>query len=65
MTLVAKTDSKAEAHHGISLFLVDTDTEGFDAVRTLDKVGMLTSDTAEITFTDMFVPAENPVGQRG
>jgi len=65
MTLVAKTDSKAEAHHGISLFLVDTDTEGFEVVRTLDKVGMRTSDTAEITFTDMFVPAENLLGNEG
>jgi len=64
MTLVAKTDSN-EAHHGISLFLVDTDAEGYEVVRTLDKVGMHTSDTAEITFSDMFVPSENLLGKEG
>ncbi|MGH2777644.1 MAG: acyl-CoA dehydrogenase family protein [Actinomycetota bacterium] len=65
MTLVARTDLNAEPHHGISLFLVDSDTEGYEVVRTLDKVGMHTSDTAEITFTDMFVPAQNLLGNEG
>jgi alkylation response protein AidB-like acyl-CoA dehydrogenase len=64
MTLVAKTDRDA-AHKGISLFVVDTDTEGFEVARTLDKVGMHTSDTAEITFTDMFVPDDALLGKEG
>ncbi|MEA2461424.1 MAG: acyl-CoA dehydrogenase [Actinomycetota bacterium] len=64
MTLVAKTDRGA-AHHGISLFVVDTDTPGFEVARTLAKVGMHTSDTAEITFTDMFVPDEALLGKEG
>ncbi len=41
ITLVAKTDRDA-SHRGISLFVVDTDTEGFEVARTLDKVGMHT-----------------------
>src|ERR671915_327430 len=49
MTLVAKSDRDA-GHHGISLFLVDTDAPGFDVARVLDKVGMHSSDTAEISF---------------
>jgi acyl-CoA dehydrogenase len=64
MTLVAKTDREA-GHQGITLFLVDTDTEGFEVARTLDKVGMHTSDTAEITFTDMWLPDDAVLGNEG
>ena len=64
MTLVAKTNRDA-SHQGISLFVVDTDTPGFEVRRTLDKLGMRTSDTAEITFTDMFVPDEALLGKEG
>ena len=64
MTLVAKTDRSA-SHRGVSLFIIDTDTEGFEVARTLDKVGMHTSDTAEITFTDMFVPDAALLGKEG
>jgi acyl-CoA dehydrogenase len=64
MTLVAKTDRGA-GHHGISLFVVDTDTPGYEVARTLDKVGMRSSDTGEITFTDMFVPDDALLGKEG
>jgi citronellyl-CoA dehydrogenase len=61
MTLVAKTD-RAAAHQGVSLFLVDTDTRGYKVERTLEKLGMHSSDTAEITFTEMFVPEDALLG---
>jgi alkylation response protein AidB-like acyl-CoA dehydrogenase len=64
MTLVAKTDRDA-GHQGITLFVVDTDTPGFEVARTLDKLGMHSSDTAEITFTDMFVPDDAMLGKEG
>jgi acyl-CoA dehydrogenase len=64
ITLVAKTDREA-GHQGISLFVVDTDTEGYEVERTLDKVGMHSSDTAEISFTDMFVPDDALLGKEG
>ncbi|MQB00357.1 MAG: acyl-CoA dehydrogenase [Actinobacteria bacterium] len=64
MTLVARTDKDA-GHQGISLFVVDTDTDGFRVEKTLDKVGMHSSDTAEITFTDMLVPDEALLGKEG
>ena len=64
MTLVAKTDRDLE-HKGISLFVVDTDSPGFKVERTLDKLGMHTSDTAEISFTDMFVPDDALLGKEG
>jgi alkylation response protein AidB-like acyl-CoA dehydrogenase len=64
MTLVAKTDRDA-GHQGISLFVVDTDTPGFEVARTLEKLGMHSSDTAEISFTDMFLPDEALLGKGG
>jgi acyl-CoA dehydrogenase len=64
MTLVAKTDRDA-GHQGISLFIVDTDTPGYKVERTLSKVGMLTSDTGEISFTDMFIPEDALLGKEG
>lgn len=64
MTLVAKT-ARDEGHHGISLFLVDTATAGYEVRRVLDKLGMRTSDTAEISFTDMFLPDDALLGKEG
>ncbi|HET7483148.1 MAG TPA: acyl-CoA dehydrogenase family protein [Actinomycetota bacterium] len=64
ITLVAKTDRDA-GHAGVTLFVLDTDTPGFEVSRTLEKIGMHTSDTAELTFTDMFVPDDAVLGKVG
>jgi alkylation response protein AidB-like acyl-CoA dehydrogenase len=64
LLLVAKTDP-TQRHAGISLFLVDSATPGFRVTRRLDKVGMLPSDTAELAFEDMRVPAANLLGEEG
>jgi alkylation response protein AidB-like acyl-CoA dehydrogenase len=61
LTLVAKTDPTA-GHLGISLFLVDTDLPGISVSRKLRKLGMWSSDTAEIALDEVPVPAENLVG---
>jgi acyl-CoA dehydrogenase len=52
-------------HKGISMFLVERQTPGFSVSRTLDKMGMRASDTAELSFSDMRVPAENLLGREG
>src|SRR5712664_3597138 len=52
-------------HRGISMFLVERETPGFSVSRTLDKMGMRASDTAELSFADMRVPAENLLGREG
>jgi len=52
-------------HRGISMFLVERDTPGFSVSRTLDKMGMRASDTAELSFQDARVPAENLLGREG
>ena len=59
--LAVKTDPDA-GRRGISLLLVDTETPGFARGRKLDKLGLRAQDLAEISFTDMLVPAENLLG---
>ncbi|GAA2737726.1 acyl-CoA dehydrogenase family protein [Actinocorallia aurantiaca] len=47
---------------GISLLVVDKDTPGFTVDRSLAKMGWHCSDTAELSFVDVRVPAANLVG---
>jgi acyl-CoA dehydrogenase len=48
--------------HGISLLVVEKGTSGFTVSRKLDKMGWLSSDTAELSYADVRVPAANLVG---
>lgn len=48
---------------GISLFVVDTKAEGYSVGRKLDKIGLRTSDTAELAFSDVFIPANQLLGE--
>jgi acyl-CoA dehydrogenase len=48
--------------HGISLLVVEKGTPGFTVSRKLDKMGWLSSDTAELSYADVRVPAANLVG---
>ena len=48
-----------DRRHGISLFAVDTKSEGYSIGRKLDKLGLRTSDTAELAFVDVKVPVED------
>ena len=52
-------------HGGISILVVDTDTPGFTVTRALRKMGWHCSDTAELSFLDVEVPADNLVGEEG
>ncbi|CAN5455804.1 acyl-CoA dehydrogenase family protein [soil metagenome] len=47
---------------GISLLVVERGTPGFAVSRTLDKMGWRCSDTAELGYSDVRVPAANLVG---
>ncbi|MGH3441571.1 MAG: acyl-CoA dehydrogenase family protein [Nitriliruptorales bacterium] len=65
-TMVVRTSGGPEdGYDGISLFLVDTDLPGFTVARKLDKVGMLSSDTAELSLEDLRVPGEALLGIEG
>jgi acyl-CoA dehydrogenase len=62
------TPERGEAgkrHRGISMFLVERATPGFSVSRKLDKMGNRASDTAELAFQSMRVPAENLLGREG
>jgi acyl-CoA dehydrogenase len=47
---------------GVSLIVVDKNSPGFDVTRKLDKMGWRSSDTAELSYTDVRVPAANLIG---
>jgi acyl-CoA dehydrogenase len=64
ITLVARTGEK-RGYKGFSLFLVDKGTPGFTVTRKLDKLGMRSSDTAELLFEDCRVPADALLGEEG
>ena len=51
--------------HGVSLLVVEKGTPGFSVSRRLDKMGWLCSDTAELGFDEVRVPAANLVGAEG
>ncbi|MFD1831733.1 acyl-CoA dehydrogenase family protein [Streptomyces desertarenae] len=50
---------------GISILVVDTASEGYAVGRNLDKLGLKSSDTAELSFTDVKVPVEDLLGEEG
>ncbi|MFC5949129.1 acyl-CoA dehydrogenase family protein [Pseudonocardia lutea] len=62
--VVAKTDPEAGAR-GFSLLCVERGMPGFERGRRLEKVGMKAQDTAELSFTDVRVPAANVLGEVG
>ncbi len=63
--LVVTRKRGSSGAEGMSLLIVDKDTPGFSVSRELDKVGMHTSDTAELAFQDCVVPADNLLGEEG
>ncbi len=62
LLVYAKTAPDRGAH-GISAFLVRSDTPGFTVARSLDKMGMRGSPTGELAFHDVRVPASQRVGE--
>jgi alkylation response protein AidB-like acyl-CoA dehydrogenase len=60
----AKTDPGA-GHAGITAFLVEADSPGFEVGRIEPKMGIKGSTTGEIFFNDCRVPAENRIGEEG
>jgi citronellyl-CoA dehydrogenase len=61
LTLLARTN-EGEGYHSFGLFVVPTNLEGFHVSKKLDKIGLWSSDTAELFFDDVKVPAENLIG---
>ncbi len=64
--VAAKTDpDPANAHRGISLFVVEAGRPGFLKGKKLKKMGMASQDTAELAFEECRVPAANRLGEEG
>ncbi|MDB6180379.1 acyl-CoA dehydrogenase family protein [Paracoccus fistulariae] len=60
----AVTDPEA-GKKGISAFIVPTDTPGYEVMTVEKKLGLNSSDTCALSFTDMRIPAENLLGAEG
>jgi alkylation response protein AidB-like acyl-CoA dehydrogenase len=54
-----------DRHNGMSLLVVERGMPGFDRGRNLDKLGLHSQDTAELSFTDVRVPVANLLGEEG
>jgi isovaleryl-CoA dehydrogenase len=59
--IYAKTDIEKGAH-GMTAFIVERNSKGFSQGEKLDKLGMRGSNTCELIFQDVEVPAENILG---
>ncbi len=60
--VAAKTGT---ARHDMSMFIVEKGTPGFTVGRALKKTGWLSSDTAELIFDNVRIPAGNLLGEEG
>ncbi len=64
LTLLART-SDEPGYHSFGLFVVPTNLPGFTVNKKLDKLGMRSSDTAELYFDNLRIPAINIIGDEG
>lgn len=64
MIVFAVTDPDA-GKKGITAFIVPTDTPGYEVVRVEKKLGLHSSDTCQIAFTNMRIPADLRLGAEG
>ena len=63
--VLARTDKEAEKHHGMSAFIVEKGTPGFSFGKKEKKMGIRSSPTMELVFTDCRIPLTNLLGPEG
>jgi acyl-CoA dehydrogenase len=63
LVVTAVKTTEEGGHHGISFVVIEKGMEGFTVARKLEKLGWWASDTAELSFSDVFVPDENLLGE--
>ena len=56
--------TEAGGHRGISFLVLERGMPGYEVVSKLEKMGWHSSDTGELSFTDVEVPDENLLGER-
>ena len=54
-----------DRHQRHSFFIVETDRPGFEANKIHGKLGIRANDTAEVSFSNVRIPAENLIGREG
>ncbi|MEM1144498.1 MAG: acyl-CoA dehydrogenase family protein [Pseudomonadota bacterium] len=63
LVVVAAITDPGKGAKGTSLFLVDAHLPGFDKSRKIEKIGQHTSDTAQLFFQDVRLPANALLGE--
>ncbi len=63
--VLARTDKQAEKHHGMSALIVEKGTPGFTFGKKEAKMGIRSSPTMELVFTDCRIPLANLLGPEG
>lgn len=64
-TVFAYTDREKGTKGGMSCFLVERDRAGVSTGKHEKKMGLRTSDTCDVVFEDVVIPAENRIGNEG
>jgi alkylation response protein AidB-like acyl-CoA dehydrogenase len=65
LVIVAVKTDLSERHRGISLVVIERGMDGFERGRNLEKIGQHAQDTAELSFSEVHVPAANLLGEEG
>jgi alkylation response protein AidB-like acyl-CoA dehydrogenase len=65
LVITAVRTDRESKHGGLSLLVLERGFEGFERGRNLEKIGMHSQDTAELFFSDVFVPEDNLLGDAG
>ena len=64
--VVARTSSDAQDRRaGLTLLVLEAGMPGFEKGRMLDKIGLKSQDTTELSFSDVHVPVANRLGDEG
>lgn len=63
--LVMAQTHKELGHHGINALIIEKNSKGVSLGQHEDKMGMRSSDTHSVMFTDVKVPKENRIGEEG
>jgi len=63
ITTLARTSD--DPHRGLTFFVVEREMEGFSVGRALKKTGWRASDTAELFYDDVSLPADHRLGEEG
>jgi len=65
LTVYARTADNDDRYSNYSLFIVETDRDGYEAEHIPEKMGMRASKQGHIVFDDCRIPEENVVGTPG